>query len=115
MAGRKVHFHTLGLEIKKDTFLRLNGKEREVIFVGTLGRNISTTSVSVKQDKDKLQIEYQGEAQLTVKHTSRDPGSHRYDFYWNLIKGKELSDDFDMRGSHWYGVSQVIKDILAYY
>ena len=107
MSGKRLQFHTLALEIKKDITIRLQDKRRQPILVGTLGQSFLTSNVQFRQDRDVLNLEFKGLAQLIIKHYEPEEGSHRYDFRWTAFKGKELVDGFALKGSHWYGVAQV--------
>ena len=115
MATKRIQFHTLALEVKKNITLRVQNKQRQPILVGTLGQSFLTSNLTFKQDRDLLNLEFKGLAQLVISHSEPEPGAHRYDFKWVAFKGKELVDGFTMRGSHWYGVSQVKYMYHVYY
>ena len=58
-----------------------------------------------------LFIDWEGQGHLSVTHEPLGAGKHRYNFQYISFKTKKMLDMFDMKGAHWYGGCQVMRQL----
>ena len=81
----------------------------DILLKGTLGHSFKDFIPKAETSGNNLFIDWFDQGHLSVIHEDLGHGKHRYDFQYVSFKPKKLMDMFDMRGAHWYGGCQVMK------
>ena len=121
MADKSFAFHTLRFDVSDVRRVRLtvsplhgDSAGAEPVLRGELGLCIParTSGMRVQEETNYVKIAWDDYGHVEVFHGALDGGGHSYNVRWLIDRtGKlDLSDQFDMRGAHWYGAAQVGRD-----
>lgn len=107
-------FHTLHFKHSGDNlYLKVMSNDNQTeLLKATLAHSfMSKVAPEMEISDGVLEISWKDQGHLTVLHDDLGEGRHKYYFQYVSFKSKKLLDMFDMRGAHWYGGSQVRRQL----